>query len=833
MSRYIVPLDRRRARDVDYAGGKGASLAQLTKLGYLVPKGFVISSGAFRHHLAILAVTEIAQKKQWLKSELALIRTFIQDNPMPRPLEHAILKAVRQLRYPVAVRSSMVGEDAASASFAGQLDTVLHVKDDVELIRAVKQCWASVFNWRLVTYLSKQETVKQEDLLSTFSIAVVVQEMVRARAAGVAFSVDPVSGQDRVVIEAVPGFGDALVDGRAEPDRYLVSNNGDVVQVEAAGDREPALSTVQAAALAQIVRQVQGTMDAPQDVEWAWDGEDFHLLQSRPITSLAGAHVYSTSMVSEMLPGLIKPLVWSVSAEAKLQHVMGRIFTELTGPNDIDYTKLAKRIHGRIYADNTLLASVLERMGLPPNFFEMMSRDEHATRHQRPPINLSTLRTMLRIGRFITRHARIADKTEAYLSSHAEALAHYQDSTWEAASPQELLERLGELRALYNESLWMNFIGPVNMMLRNMLLGHLVRLWSSGTSTNDLVRGLVGMKALDSNRGLGFLAGQARSLGPEIVGLLGEGDIPTIRSALSATAGGRAFLGDVDQFLERYGFLNAVGTDLSRTPWIEDPIVIWRAIARRALAADEQEPDDMAAIRAAAQTKARAGMRRWQHVLFGRILKATIRYIDLRERTSVLISQDSYQLRRILLALADQFVARAALQDREDIFYLEMAEVEQLVNGTLEGDRAQELVAIRRQELAAAADLELPDTIYGDIVPAAPITLADNQTSLSGISGCSGVAQGQARIVLDPSQAPVSLTHDDILIVPFTDVSWTPLFAGIGGLIAETGGQLSHSAIIAREFGLPAVVNVKQATRLIREGQTVVVDGDRGCIYLH
>lgn len=189
-------------------------------------------------------------------------------------------------------------------------------------------------------------------------------------------------------------------------------------------------------------------------------------------------------------------------------------------------------------------------------------------------------------------------------------------------------------------------------------------------------------------------------------------------------------------------------------------------------------------------------------------------------------------MRRIFLALADHLVAGGDLAERDDIFYLTYGELLQVVDGQLDPDFVNETVGARKTEMERDAQIEPPDTVCGDVVPTRLVSLPQDQEYLVGIGGSSGLASGSARIVLEPSQAPVSLTRDDILVVPFTDVGWTPLLAGIGGIVAETGGQLSHTAIVAREYGLPAVVSVGQATRLIQDGQRVTVDGGSGRVYL-
>ena len=657
--------------------------------------------------------------------------------------------------------------------------------------------------------------------------------MVDAQAAGAAFSADPLTGQRCVVIEAVSGLGDSLVQGLVHPDRYVVDARGVLAEAAPANTGTPVLADEQVLRLAGIVREVARRTKDPQDIEWAWDGTDFQLLQSRPVTSLAGRAVYSSRLVSDMSPGLIKPLVYSTNTTAMARNVFGRIFAELIGPSDVDWSSLAKRIHSRIYSNMTLFSELLERVGLPANFLEMMGRDERAD-HRRPPLNLRTVRATLRLLRFAWRHARVADEIDGFIAQHHQDLEPYRQAEWLSAAPEDLLAQVDRLIRLHSQSQWYIFIGALNMMARNRLLNRLTEKRAPDVVPSDLIRGLVGLKALEPNEELQRLASQARVLGDEIRDLLTEKDETAIRTALSTSDKGRALVRNVDAFLSRYCFLSTNGTDFSVTPWIENPTLIWHAIGR-AIANPAQQlhvREDVEAVREESRERVQASLNWAQRAFFDRLLASTVTHIDLRERTSFLMSEDAYQMRRIFLALADHLVRSGDLDRRDDIFYLMYNEAKDLVDGKLQANAARELVATRKAEMEVDAQIELPDTICGDYVPTRPILPVEGQKYLVGISGSSGLATGRARVILDPADAPVTLTQDDILVVPFTDVGWTPLLSGIGGIVAETGGQLSHTSIVAREYGLPAVVSVKKATHLIQDGQEITVDGDRGRVYL-
>ncbi|UCC75600.1 MAG: hypothetical protein JSW37_08740, partial [Anaerolineales bacterium] len=500
MRHYVVGLDSKPALQEQHAGGKGASLAWLHRAGFQVPPGFVITVAAFEEMLRAAGIKLSSHTETWTPEELEQIRQRITACPVPDGLASQIDKAYRGLQT-VAVRSSMVGEDGLVASFAGQLDTMLNVQGLVSVLDAVKQCWASLFNWRLFQYLNQRQADLQHALLETPSMAVVVQRMVDAEAAGVAFSADPVTGQGNVIIEAARGLGDAVVKGLVQPDRYVVDARNVVAETTAVDKGSPVLKEDLILRLAGIVRDVASGRECPQDIEWAWDGARFHLLQSRPITSLVGKTVYSSRMVSEMVPGLIKPLVWHTNTLSKVRNVFGRIFTELLGDADIDYESMVKRIHSRIYANVTLWSDLFERVGMPGNFFEMLTRDENMQR-RRPKLSPRNLGAMARVLRFAWRHSRVVDDTTGFVERHHQELEPYRRTSFSALEPQELLSHYEALARLHGETQWFVFIGPVNMTIRNRMLNRLVERRAPDVMPSDLIRGLVGLKALEPNREL-------------------------------------------------------------------------------------------------------------------------------------------------------------------------------------------------------------------------------------------------------------------------------------------------------------------------------------------
>ena len=284
--------------------------------------------------------------------------------------------------------------------------------------------------------------------------------------------------------------------------------------------------------------------------------------------------------------------------------------------------------------------------------------------------------------------------------------------------------------------------------------------------------------------------------------------------------------------MRKFGFLSANGTDISGESWVEKPELVWRIVAQDTERNHLQPAAEAGRIRREARVRVRRLLHPLQRGFFSRLLRSTVVYLKLRERVSLLHSEGAYEMRRVFLALGKGLTGRKALKSGDDIFFLYFDELENLVTGQMDAGRALALVSERRRDMAADDFILLADTVCGDNPPSRLPETDDAEDHLAGIGGSSGLVEGFARIVKDPLAAPADLGSQDILIVPFTDVGWTPLFAGIGGIVAETGGQLSHTAIVAREYNLPAVVSVPYATRLLKDHQPITLDGLAGRVYL-
>ena len=834
MSRYVVGLASRSALKPALSGGKGAGLAWLCRQHVNVPAGFVVTTAAFRDFLAASAPQMGRDRPELDANDPDALCRAVETARLPSPIAQAILRAYRRLGGPVAVRSSLVGEDASSTSFAGQFSTQLQVEGEEALLGAIRACWASLFSDRAVEYMTRLRAGAMGDRRNGPVMAVVVQRMVAATAAGVAFSADPVSGELCVIIEAARGLGDAVVLGRVAADRYVVDGRGVLVETTPVVPETPVLEEADILRLADTVRDLDSRAGGPRDVEWALDSTDFHILQCRPITSLAGRHVYSNRLTADMAPGLVKPMVYSTNTYAIAREVFGRLFTELIGPNDYDFTRLVPLICSRVYADMTLMGELLTRIGLPPNFMEMMLRSERAERGHTMRMDPRSLLAIGRMVRLAVRHGRLPRHQAALLARRQATLEPYRGRDWSQAPLPELLAQLDELVLFRNDTYWLFFVSVMGMAVRNALLRRWVERRAGDVPFNDLIRGLTGLRSLEPMHEIGRLAALARQLPPDLRQDLLVASPEELQVRLRASPAGRDLLTDVESFLGRFGFLSSNGSDFTASTWADNPTLIWRAVARAAASPNVASPLAAAAAREEARRHVRGRLNPVERRVFDSLLASVTASIELRESVSLMMSEYSYQIRRIFLALADRLASQGDLAEREDLFYLAYDEMIALVEGCLQIDEARARIAARRTEIEADAQITPPNVISGNPELAHRVTPPELEVDayLSGIAGSSGTAQGRARVVNDPAEAPASLGREDILVVPYSDVGWTPLFASIGGIVAETGGQLSHAAIVAREYGLPAVVAVKGATRLIRDGQQLFVDGNRGRVYL-
>jgi pyruvate,water dikinase len=776
--RYVVPL--RHTKAPDELGNKARQLSFLMQQRCAVPPTWVVTYRAHARYLEQPADPQVA-----LRAELA-----------------AQLDPTRSY----AVRSSASVEDTADRSFAGQFSTVLDVQGIDDVLDAIRRVWQSAQSPAVQAYRSQQAA----PLDTVLRMAVIVQQMVPAVAAGVAFSQNPLTGLDEVVVEAVPGRGDALVQDGVTPQRW-VNKWGEWLHT-------PSQPSVPLAVIQEVVartRRLAKAFGRPVDLEWVYDGSMVFWLQLREITARDQVTIYSNRIAREVLPGLIKPLVWSINVPM-VNSAWVRFFGEVIGPNDIDPHALARSFYYRAYFNMSVVGDIFEALGFPRASLELLIG--LGNRGSEKPRFKPTRRTYThvpRMLRFVADKWRFDRRVEEFLPAMWEQYRALQSKDIAYLREGELLPAIGQLKVLGEETAYFNIVVPLLMqayhgVLRSQLAGCGIDL-----DDVDLTADLPALEALDPNAFLARLQAQYARLSDEARQSIRDGGYDDF----VAMPGVGELQQGVDEFLTRFGHFSDSGNDFSSTPWRASPDIVLRMVADfQTVAADGPARADFDALRLPAVR------RPWLRVLAGRARRFRL----YREQISSLFTFGYGLLRDYFLALGAHFVQRGLLAQPDDIYFLSWDEVVAAVQHATPGASLAEQAATRRQDMETVRHVVLPEVIYGDAPP--PLE-ARVFTQLTGVPTARGYYQGPVRVVQGIHDF-AKVCPGDVLVIPFSDVGWTPLFAKAGAVIAESGGMLSHSSIIAREYRIPAVVSVAGALQLA-DNTRVTVDGYRGEVVIH
>lgn len=777
---YIFSL--RDGRRNQHIGNKAKNLHFLAHKGFLTPLTYVCTRDAYVRY-----AQGDAQVLEDLRVELA---TKLDGNK----------------RY--AVRSSANLEDGLDLSFAGQFKSVLDVQGADEILKAVQLVWDATQSPSIQAYLG-QKGLGCQDL----KMAVIIQEMVPARISGVAFSKNPITGLDEVLVEAIPGSGEALVQDGVTPQRWI---NKWGTWMDRPDDASDGLG-IDLELIEGVVRQtkqIARTYGHPVDLEWVYDGDEVKWVQMREITTL-GIPIYSNRLSKEVFPGIIKPLVWSVNVPL-VNGAWVAMFTELIGPNDIEPETLAGRFYSRAYFDMAALGEVFELLGLPRETLELLIGIE-VEGPERPSFKPSpkTYRLLPRMLRFGLDKVRFSRKIEAFLPAMEKDLQGFELWQGEELTEAQLLDRIDRLYPLAQETAYYNTVIALLMRTYNRILkGQLARMGVDFESF-DLTSEIEGLDRFEPNVHLARLSKEVRALDKNLQERIREVGF----EQLSSVPGTDALRSGIEEFLNQFGHLSDNSSDFSQEPWRENPDLILQMVlnyvpptsgtSARVRLADLQIP------------ALRRPFFRWTY-------NRARRFHWYREAISSLYTYGYGLFRDFFLALGHHFVRRGLIAQANDIFYLYVDKVRELVETDQPEQDYSRLVRERKDEEDQMRDIVPPEIIFGNQAP----SLEPSQgVGLKGTPTSRGVYTGPVR-VLEGIQDMGRVQAGDVLVIPYSDVGWTPLFAKAGAVVAESGGILSHSSIIAREYGIPAVVSVPGACQLADDTQ-VTVDGHSGRIIVH
>lgn len=895
----LANLDSHEPDLVATVGGKGAGLALLHHAGMPVPDGFCVTTTAYRRFVATHELEPaIRAAIQGTITPADLAEQFL-DAPLPADLATAIIDAYSALSQgdaslAVAVRSSGTAEDLAAGSAAGQGDSYLGVSGPDAVLDAVRRCWASLWNAHAIAYRSHLATGDgPADALAAGSVemAVVVQRLVTADAAGVVFTADPVSGRrDQYVVNATWGLGEALVGGEVTPDHIVLDAATGAVMAEHLADKHVmtvrsasgttvlavpdeirAAATLSGADLHTVWRLGTAIHEAagePMDIEWAREGGQIWIVQARPITALPPdlwGMEWSREMLIERYPDPLTPMTWSAVSETFFRSLAASV-RALGGtlPTDVPLVRL---IHGRAYINVTAFQRGMSTLPLRPPVARQSEAPASPTGASRPATNpLAALRGVTALVRLVLGTHR---DWERRLPGYVTATATADAVDWATPDAAGLLAASQTRRELLTPMLDNHARAIVAGDLTLQLLGTLATRWlgdTDGTQVLTLISGLTGNRTVETNHALWLLAERARRH-PALAELVRRGT-PT-PAQLEATDGGPEFADELALFLHDYGH-RSPRYEFRHPTWRDDPQQVIDLIRLQL----DGTPDPLvgqaeAAERRVALTRQiRRTLPLARRLVFDRVLALTQTYFRLRENQQFYLVLGTPGMRAMLAAMGARLTAAGLLTDADDIYFLERPEVDELLQALAEqsseqsSERSSErgeqhaqstraLVARRRatirRHVAGTAPLHLDgtSTTSGDPASASgpasgpasgstsgaasPDPEAGSERQLHGIPASRGTATGLARVVHGPEDF-AALQPGEILVAPATTPAWTPLFAVAAGLVTEFGGLLSHAGVVAREYGLPAVLGVDAALGRIGTGDMVTIDGGTGAV---
>jgi len=873
MNSYVLCFQEIDRTKFTVAGGKGANLGELSGItGIRVPEGFCVSTEAYKK------ITENNQELNSLLDELtrlkaeesstireisAKIRTAIESIPIPKNIAEEIAGHLAKFdeKDAFAVRSSATAEDLPAASFAGQQDTYLNIIGKEAILNHISRCWASLFTARAVIYRLQNGFDHRK-----VQLAVIVQKMVFPQLSGILFTADPVTSNRKMLsIDASFGLGEAMVSGLVNADSYTVCSgkvidkkistkklaiyalpNGGTKEQEIEPERQnrQALTDEQILQLERIGRKIEEHFGSPQDIEWCLVDDAFYIVQSRPITTLypiptyakasVGGpaaddpenHVYVSVGHQQMMTDPMKPLglsFWLLTTPASMRTAGGRLFIDVTGM--LASPAGRKTIIDVLGKSDPLIKDALTTIIERGDFIKPIPDDKNESNKGVPPRNYQTLDDY-----------DPAIVSDLIRNSETSIAALKQNIPTKSGSDlfDFILEDIRQLKKIMSDP--QSFGVIMTGMNASSWIREKMNEWLGEKNAADTLSQSA-PNNITSEMGLDLLnvADVIRPY-PEVIAYLQHVKEDNFLNELGKFDGGRETRNAIHAYLDKYGMRCAGEIDITKTRWAEKPAILVPMIlnniknfepdagnrrfeqGRQEALKKEQELLDRLKQLPDAEQKARETKR---------MIGLVRNFAGYREYPKYHMISRYFVYKQALLKEAGQLVLANVIQEKEDIYYLSFEELQEVVR-TNKLD--YQIISKRKDEFRLYEKLTPPRVITsdGEIITGKYKRGNLPAGAIAGLAVSSGVTEGRARVILNMDDA--DLEAGDILVTAFTDPSWTPLFVSIKGLVTEVGGLMTHGAVIAREYGLPAVVGVENATRLIRDGQRIRVNGTDGYV---
>lgn len=864
MSTYVLSFQEIDSTKLMLAGGKGANLGELSGMeGIRVPDGFCITTEAYKkitgnnrelHSLLDELTRYKAEERENISRISAKVRMTIESMPIPEDITGEIAGYLAKFgeKDAYAVRSSATAEDLPAASFAGQQDTYLNITGKEEILKHISKCWASLFTARAVIYRLQNGFDHGKVLLS-----VVIQKMVFPQAAGILFTADPITSNRKVSsIDASFGLGEALVSGLVNADNYKVQNGRildksipakklAIYALKDGGTKEQALAPEmqnrqaltdeQILRLERLGRKIEAHFGRPQDIEWCLADDTFYIVQSRPVTTLYPVpetndqenHVYISVGHQQMMTDPIKPLGLSfylLTTRAPMRTAGGRLF--------VDVAPMLARPAGRKSMIDTLgkndplikdaLTTIIER----GDFIKTLPDEDNAPGGKGSPM---------------VDYGTLADHDPAIVSElirHSEtSINELKDAIRSKSGPELfdfILEDLQNLKKIVTDP--QSFSVIMTGMNASSWINDKMKEWLGEKGTADtLSQSAPGN--ITSEMGLALLdvADVIRPY-PEVTGYLQHAKDDRFLEELAKFEGGPEARDAIQAYLDKYGMRCAGEIDITKTRWSEKPATLvpmilsnirnfepgagHRKFEQGLQEALEKEQELLHRLKQLPDGEQKARETK-------RMISLVRNFIGYREYPKYSMVSRYFVYKQALMEEAGRLVQNNVIHEKEDIYYLTFEELRETVRANKLDYR---LISQRKEEYRLYEKLTPPRVITsdGEIITGKYKREALPAGAIAGLPVSSGIIEGRARVILNMEDA--RLEEGDILVTSFTDPSWTTLFVSVKGLVTEVGGLMTHGAVIAREYGLPAVVGVENATRLIKDGQRIRVNGTDGYV---
>ncbi|GIP37083.1 putative phosphoenolpyruvate synthase [Paenibacillus sp. J31TS4] len=867
MSSLVLGFQEMDKTQLTLVGGKGHHLGELARMeGIQVPEGFCVTTLSYQkaidhnesYHALLDRLTMLkAEDREQIGEISRKIRQVITDSEMPNDVRQAVVHYLSRYgeEHAYAVRSSATAEDLPHASFAGQQDTYLNIVGREAILQHIRKCWASLYTDRAVIYRIQNGFDHKQ-----VSLAVVVQRMVFPQASGIVFTADPMtSNRTLLSIDAGFGLGEALVSGLVSADSYQV-RDGEIVKkrietkklaiyaskeggtetrpIDPDQQQTQTLTDQQILQLARIGRQIEAYFGQPQDIEWCLADGAFSIVQSRPITTLfpipeandQDNHVYLSVGHQQMMTDPIKPLGLSfylMITPAPMRKAGGRLFVDVT-------RMLASPVSRETFL-NTLgqsdplikdaLLTIIER-----NFIKSLPNENKElgtsnSRVGRPPTGVQP-----QIENDPTIVSDLIKRTQTSIEELKQSIRTRSG----AELFDFILEDIQQLKKILfdpqSTAVFMTAMNASSWINENMME------WLDEKNAADTISQSVPGN-ITSEMGLALLdVADAIRPYPQVMEYLQVAKEDTFLEDLVTFDGGLEAQAAIQAFLDKYGMRCAGEIDITRTRWSEKPITLIpiilgniknfepneskRKFEQGRQEALEKEQELLERLKALPDGEQKAAETK-------RMIDLVRNFIGYREYPKYGYMNRYIVYRLALLQEAEQLVQAGVIHEKEDIYYLSFEELHEVVR-TKKLD--YQIIIKRKDEYKLYEKLTPPRVITseGEIIAGKYNREHVPPDAIVGLPVSAGVIEGRARVILNMEDA--DLEDGDILVTSFTDPSWTPLFVSIKGLVTEVGGLMTHGAVIAREYGLPAVVGVENATMLIKDGQRIRVHGTEGYI---